>query len=172
MSPQIEIRAEETALIVTDPQNAFCHVDGTLGRSGVDTTALTGLVPAIEDLIRTCRRAGIRDVWTRHYNLLSDKAREAKDRLNERIAGDSTLASGLASLTSREVQVLRLVASGATNPDIAEELEISRATVARHIANILEKLGAANRAEAARLLGISRATFYRRLSQFGIAFES
>ena len=59
--------------------------------------------------------------------------------------------AALSSLSAREVQVLRLVAQGATNPIIADELEISRATVARHIAAILAKTGLANRTEAATL---------------------
>jgi DNA-binding NarL/FixJ family response regulator len=57
----------------------------------------------------------------------------------------------LATLTAREVQVLRMAAGGATNPHIADQLDISRATVARHIANLLAKLGASNRVEAASM---------------------
>ena len=52
-------------------------------------------------------------------------------------------------LTQREVEVLRLIAAGRSNPDIAVELVISLNTVARHVSNIFSKTGAANRAEAA-----------------------
>jgi DNA-binding NarL/FixJ family response regulator len=52
-------------------------------------------------------------------------------------------------LTQREVEVLRLIAAGRSNPDIAAELVISLNTVARHVSNIFSKTGAANRAEAA-----------------------
>ena len=52
-------------------------------------------------------------------------------------------------LTPREVEVLRLIATGKTNPEIGEELFISVNTVARHLTNIYTKTGAANRAEAA-----------------------
>jgi DNA-binding NarL/FixJ family response regulator len=45
--------------------------------------------------------------------------------------------------------VLRLVAAGKTNADVADELVISINTVARHMTNIFNKTGAANRAEAA-----------------------
>jgi DNA-binding NarL/FixJ family response regulator len=52
-------------------------------------------------------------------------------------------------LTQREVEILRLVAEGKSNPEIAEELYISPRTVSTHISNILNKINAANRIEAA-----------------------
>jgi DNA-binding NarL/FixJ family response regulator len=52
-------------------------------------------------------------------------------------------------LSGREVEVLRLIAAGRSNPQIAEELVISLNTVQRHVSNILAKTGAANRTEAA-----------------------
>lgn len=55
----------------------------------------------------------------------------------------------LPALTSREVDVLRLMAAGRSNAGIAGDLFISVKTVSVHVSNILAKLGAANRAEAA-----------------------
>ncbi|WSK73496.1 response regulator transcription factor [Streptomyces sp. NBC_01276] len=54
-------------------------------------------------------------------------------------------------LTSRERDVLRLVATGSTNRQIAEELFISPKTASVHVSNILAKLGVAGRGEAAAL---------------------
>jgi non-specific serine/threonine protein kinase len=51
-------------------------------------------------------------------------------------------------LTEREVQVLRLVVAGKTNREIAGELVLSENTVARHLANIFNKLGLSSRAAA------------------------
>src|SRR5205823_5337770 len=51
-------------------------------------------------------------------------------------------------LTAREVEVLRLVAAGQTNRDIAETLIISNRTVAHHLSNIFDKLGVSSRAAA------------------------
>ncbi|MFJ5075788.1 LuxR C-terminal-related transcriptional regulator [Streptomyces sp. NPDC088553] len=51
-------------------------------------------------------------------------------------------------LTAREAEVLRLVASGGTNKDIARALVISEHTVARHLNNIFTKLGVGSRASA------------------------
>ena len=54
-------------------------------------------------------------------------------------------------LTERQREVLALVASGLSNPEIAERLVVSLPTVRFHVSTILAKLGAANRAEAAAL---------------------
>jgi len=54
-----------------------------------------------------------------------------------------------AGLSPREVEVLRLLAAGKSNAQIADELVISQNTVIRHVSNIFAKIGAANRAEAA-----------------------
>lgn len=52
-------------------------------------------------------------------------------------------------LSAREVEVVRLVAQGRTNQQIADELFISLNTVARHVSHIFDKTGAANRVDAA-----------------------
>jgi DNA-binding NarL/FixJ family response regulator len=49
-------------------------------------------------------------------------------------------------LTSREVEVLQLIAAGDTNKSIAAALVISEHTVARHVQNMLQKLGVTSRA--------------------------
>jgi DNA-binding CsgD family transcriptional regulator len=52
-------------------------------------------------------------------------------------------------LTAREHEIVRLIATGASNPDIASQLFLSRKTVERHVSNALKKVGARNRAELA-----------------------
>jgi DNA-binding CsgD family transcriptional regulator/tetratricopeptide (TPR) repeat protein len=62
-----------------------------------------------------------------------------------------------AGLTERQVEILRLVASGRTNVEIADELVVSVRTVDHHVAAVLQKLNVANRrhaAAAARELGL------------------
>jgi len=67
---------------------------------------------------------------------------------------DEWLASGRAErddpLTPREQEVVKLVAEGYTNKQIAETLVISEKTVERHRANILDKLGMRDRVELTR----------------------
>jgi DNA-binding NarL/FixJ family response regulator len=52
-------------------------------------------------------------------------------------------------LSPREVEVLRLVAAGLSNSDIAIELAVADKTVARHLSNIFTKLGVGSRTAAA-----------------------
>jgi DNA-binding NarL/FixJ family response regulator len=54
-------------------------------------------------------------------------------------------------LTTREREVLGLLCKGMTNPEIANQLSISRSTVKAHVSNILAKLGVTNRSEAIAL---------------------
>jgi DNA-binding NarL/FixJ family response regulator len=57
-------------------------------------------------------------------------------------------ASKVHGLTARELQVLRLLATGATNRAIASELVVAEKTVDRHVSNIFTKLGVSSRAAA------------------------
>ena len=52
-------------------------------------------------------------------------------------------------LTERELEVLRLVAEGLSNKEIAQKLQVTKRTAEFHVGNILKKLGMASRVEAA-----------------------
>ena len=54
-------------------------------------------------------------------------------------------------LTEREIQILRLIAAGNANKQIADQLSIAEATVKSHVVNLLSKLGANDRAHAVAL---------------------
>lgn len=81
-------------------------------------------------------------------------ARDVLDRLGVREpANDATRRSASrpsssGALSAREVEVLRLIATGKTNRDIANELFLSEKTVARHVSNIFTKTGVSSRTAA------------------------
>jgi DNA-binding NarL/FixJ family response regulator len=64
-------------------------------------------------------------------------------------AGHKAAAATPLGLTAREFEVLRLVADGRSNPEIAARLFISAKTASVHVSNILAKIGVASRGEAA-----------------------
>jgi DNA-binding NarL/FixJ family response regulator len=85
-----------------------------------------------------------------------DSARWVFDRLGavpdvarvEALTTGTTAARTSSVLTAREVEVLRLVAAGKTNREVAGQLFLSEKTVARHLSNIYAKLDISSRAAA------------------------
>ncbi|MEU8844835.1 LuxR C-terminal-related transcriptional regulator [Streptomyces sp. NPDC048564] len=102
-------------------------------------------------MARACRRIGDHD--TAEMEL--DAARRVFEQLGavpavkeaRQLMGRASYPSP-GGLTPREIEVLRLVATGATNRDIADSLVISEKTVARHVSNMFTKLGVSSRAAA------------------------
>ena len=97
------------------------------------------------------RNAGRGDDSERHFKLAYELApaewlETSTGKIGHR---QSPVATEISILTDRELEVVRLVAVGKSNRDIAEDLYISLSTVAHHVTNILNKTGTANRTEAA-----------------------
>jgi LuxR family maltose regulon positive regulatory protein len=74
-------------------------------------------------------------------------------------ARDAAMDGLAEQLSDRELEVLRLLAAGRSNRQIADELVVTLATVKKHVGHILGKLAAGNRTQAvarARVLGLLR----------------
>jgi DNA-binding NarL/FixJ family response regulator len=96
-------------------------------------------------LSRACEAMGDKDTAKLH----AEAGNSVLDRLG--VPGASAVRAELgkaanpARLTKREIEVLRLVASGKTNRQIAQQLHISEHTVAHHVSNLFTKTGAGSR---------------------------
>jgi len=98
------------------------------------------------------------EAGARGYLLKSMPPRELLDVIRQVHAGKKRVPAEVAShlaehlsdeaLTTREIEVLRLIATGNRNRDIAERLFISEETVKVHVKHIMEKLGALDRTQA------------------------
>lgn len=98
---------------------------------------------------RACAEVGDRDGaarWSAAAAATFDRLGAAYDARDARsVSARDELPAGL---TAREAEVLRLVAEGCTNKEIAARLVLSEKTVARHLSNIFTKIGVATRAGA------------------------
>jgi DNA-binding NarL/FixJ family response regulator len=70
------------------------------------------------------------------------------DEIARRPVSDPTAYPGLDTLTERELDVIRLMAKGRSNAEIATELHLGEATIKTHVGHILAKLGARDRVQA------------------------
>jgi DNA-binding CsgD family transcriptional regulator/tetratricopeptide (TPR) repeat protein len=144
---------------------------GVCGFLCLTTGRVDEAVQHYEEAVAFCREAGYRPelAWALYEcararlerNRAEDLVRAAellqqgRDLASEldmrpllgRIDGILVRPGSLVGLTDRQVEVLRLVARGLTNREIGEALFISQGTVARHMHNILDRTGMANRAE-------------------------
>lgn len=89
---------------------------------------------------------GFRDAWSEGAALtLQEAVLYAQRGRGER----KRPSSGWASLTPAELEVVKLVAQGLSNPEIAKRLFIARNTVKVHLSHVFTKLGLSTRAELA-----------------------
>jgi LuxR family maltose regulon positive regulatory protein len=97
----------------------------------------------MRELLRHATTRGLAGEYTRRVLATFDAPRQPVVP-----SGGSTGAGSVQPLTTREQEILRLIAAGLRNQEIADHLSISAATVKRHIANAYGKLGAGHRTEA------------------------
>lgn len=151
------------------PDVVLCDLRLGDGIDGIrTTTALRALIPAPVVVIlttfdRDAEILGAIEAGAAGY-LLKDVAPETIiDGIRRAAAGDTVLAPDLASrvlkgmrnplprLTDREIEVLRLLAQGASNKEIARALFVTEATVKSHLAHIFTKLDVDSRSRAVHI---------------------
>ncbi len=96
----------KSALVIIDLQNAFCHKEGTLGKSGLDTDRLSSVVEPLRKVITRCHEVDIPVLWTVQEHFERDKRRARKK---------------LPSHTSKRKQVSAL--AGSWDAEIIDELK-------------------------------------------------
>jgi LuxR family maltose regulon positive regulatory protein len=101
---------------------------------------------SLRSLLRLAIDRGVGDSYARQ--LLASFGEPAE--LAAPASASRTSSGLLEALTPRELEILRLIAEGLRNQEIADQLVISTATVKRHIANAYGKLGASHRTDALR----------------------
>jgi len=109
--------------------------------------------PPLEALLSRLREKQREDGPTPYLDtLLAAFQQESKEHESqpERLTEHTAVQPLLEPLTKRELQVLRLLAQGASNQEIAQELVIALDTVKRHVSHIFSKLGVNNRVQAVR----------------------
>jgi DNA-binding CsgD family transcriptional regulator len=124
----------------------LAHALLQLGEVLVEEKARDAATDALGEAAALARQLGAMPLVERIESLVR------RARLPHQRTGATTQAGAqLPGLTSREVDVLRLIAEGHSNSQIATSLFISPKTVSVHVTNLLAKLGVANRREAAAL---------------------
>jgi DNA-binding CsgD family transcriptional regulator/tetratricopeptide (TPR) repeat protein len=143
---QTLLRAAEAALACGDRESAASRLT-----RAAPLAAGLGAEPLGEEIAILARRAGIRLARPDDGEPGPDGSERghARREHNGHDGGDSASGTSGLGLTGRELEVLRLVAAGRSNREIAAELFISPKTASVHVSNILGKLGAATRGEAA-----------------------
>ena len=139
--------------------------------SGIDATAtIRSEFPEARIIILTTFAGDVEirralDAGARSYLLKSTRSKEIVRVIREVHTGKMSIPPEIAAhmaehygddrLTVREIDVLRLIAAGDRNRDVAEKLSVSEETVKAHISHILEKLSAKDRTQAVAI-GVHR----------------
>jgi DNA-binding NarL/FixJ family response regulator len=143
--------------VLEDPADALASVRGGRVRVLLLESPLPSELRLIADgetpvivLSENARPEDVADALDHGAHALLAKNASLSDLLRAiRIALAVGRPEPIAALTERQRQVLRLVAEGLDNAQIAERMEISQRTARAHVSSVLERLGVENRTQAA-----------------------
>ncbi len=146
------------AVVVQGSTVGLLHADAGPAGSRRPLDALDAEVVSryAEGLAGVFERAVLREMVQRHHHELRSAVgwmsarlgQLASDTVEPPTPSDASEALSDGALTSRELDVLRLLARGQTNLEIAHALMVREGTVKYHVKNLLRKLGATSRADA------------------------
>lgn len=77
MEKEYDLIPNESAIIIVDMQNSFCHLEGSIGRNGYDASMMKETIPHVKELVEKCRDAGILDIWVTQNHYSDDVTRES-----------------------------------------------------------------------------------------------
>jgi DNA-binding NarL/FixJ family response regulator len=150
-------RAERYDVVLVDQR-----MPGPGGLGVVEELRRTGACDAIyvitayagRPLVRRALDSGARQVFVKPLDiplLLESIGAATAETVHPRAGERPEGMPAAQGLTSRELEVLTLVAQGKSNQEIADELGLSRRTVERHVGDILSRLGVTSRSAAAAM---------------------
>jgi DNA-binding CsgD family transcriptional regulator len=146
------------ALVVQGATVGLLHGDACLTGRRLDSLDVEIVTRYAEGLAGVFERALLREMLQQHHHELRSAVEWMSARLGQLSGGSGELTgvgfgvgvepSLMDALTARELEVLRLLARGQTNLEIARTLVVREGTIKYHVKNILRKLGATSRADA------------------------
>jgi DNA-binding CsgD family transcriptional regulator len=143
------------ALTAENETIGLVHADAGLTGRGLDELDIEVVAKFAQGLSGVLERAVLRHTLELHRAELQSAEQWMSGRLSSLAAEDQAVRPSseagrrmIEQLTPRELDVLRLMARGLTNLEIAEALVVREGTVKYHVKNVLRKLGATSRADA------------------------
>ena len=127
----------KSALLVIDVQNAFCHKDGTLGKSGLDTERLNSVVPQLRTIIKQCHEVCMPVLWTVQEHFEDDRRRNRK-----RLPSHTSKRKGVSALAGTwDAEIIDELKDLVTNPTYVIRKHRFGAFYETRLDIVLEQLG-------------------------------